>query len=90
MPRPISRIDISARFEKSFSRLPGRIQKLARKKDGIFRKDTFRPSLKTHKLTGELKGDWAYSVNKQYRVHFYFVDNHTIVYLDIGTHGIYK
>lgn len=76
MIRLIRRIDISARFEKEFSRLSGHIQKLAHRKDILFRADAFHPSLGTHKLGGELKDDWAYSVNQQYRVHFYFVDDH--------------
>ena len=89
-PRPILRIDISDAFAKKFSRLPKRIQKIARKKHEMFREDAFHPLLKTHKLNGELDDDWAYSVNHEYRVHFYFADGHTVVYLDIGTHEIYK
>jgi len=41
-------------------------------------------------MGGELKNDWAYSVNREYRVHFCFVDDHTVVYADIGTHEIYR
>lgn len=90
MIRLIRRIDTSARFEKEFSRLSKNIQKLAHKKDALFRTDAFHPSLETHKLGGALKDDWAYSVNKHYRVHFYFVDDHTVLYISIGTHEIYK
>ena len=90
MTRPIFRIDTSARFKKDFNRLPKHLQKLAQKKDTVFRADAFHPSLGTHKLGGALKDDWAYSVNQQYRVHFYFVDDHTVVYVSIGTHEIYK
>ena len=89
-PRPILRIDISDAFIKNFSRLPKQIQKIARKKHEMFRKDAFHPLFKTHKLSGELRNDWAYSVNHEYRAHFYFVDDHTVVYLDIGTHEIYR
>ena len=88
--RRISRVDIADRFTRNFPRLPERIKKLARKKHHLFQEDAFHPLLRTHKLSGELKEDWAYSVNQQYRVHFYFVDDHTVVYLDIGTHEIYK
>lgn len=90
MIRPIRRIDTTARFEKEFGRLEKRVQQLAHKKDALFRTDAFHPSLETHKLGGVLKDDWAYSVNKQYRVHFYFVDGHTVLYISIGTHGIYR
>ena len=90
MIRPIRRVDTSARFEKEFSRLPKHIQQLTHKKDALFRQDAFHRSLETHKLGGALRDDWAYSVNKHYRVHFYFVDDHTVVYISIGTHEIYK
>jgi len=90
MSRPVSRVDTSTRFEKSFFRLPKRVQQLTRKKDKIFRENAFHPSLETHKLGGELENDWAYAVNREYRVHFYFVDDHTAVYVNIGTHEIYK
>ncbi|MDP3770493.1 MAG: type II toxin-antitoxin system RelE/ParE family toxin [bacterium] len=90
MIRLIHRIDISARFEKEFSRLPKHVQELAHKKEMLFQMNAFHPSLETHKLSGELKNDWAYSVNQQYRVHFYFADDHTVVYMSIGTHEIYK
>lgn len=80
MIRPIRRIDTSLRFEKEFSRLPKRIQKLAQKKDVLFRTNAFHPSLETYKLGGVLKDDWAYSVNKHYRVHFYFVDEECFLY----------
>lgn len=90
MGRPIHRVFTSSYFERRFKRLPRRLQELARKKDKLFREDAFHPSLETHKLGGEFKNDWAYSINKQYRVHFYFIDDHTVMYVNIGTHEIYK
>ncbi len=90
IPWRISKVEQSSLFENNFERLPKFIQKLAVNKDRIFRENAFHPSLETHKLGGKLKSDWAYSVNRDYRIHFYFVDEHTVVYLNIGTHDIYK
>ena len=90
MPRPIGRISFYSGFEKEFDRLPKQIQALARRKDKMFRRDAFHPSLETDKLSGRLKDDWAYSVNRDYRVHFYFTDDHSVMYVSIGTHEIYK
>ena len=90
MSRPIHRVFLSPRFERELTRLPHRIQKLAKKKDKLFRQDAFHASLETHKLGGDLKDTWAYSVNKHYRVHFYFIDDHSVMYVSIGTHEIYK
>ncbi len=90
MERPIRKILVSRLFEKNFERLPTRLQVLAEKKEIFFRENAFHPSLETHKLTGILKNDWAYSVNRQYRIHFYFVDEHTVMYVNVGSHEIYK
>lgn len=90
MKRQIRKIFVSRLFEKNFERLPKHIRGLAERKEILFRKNAFHPSLQTHKLSGDLKDDWAYSVNKQYRVHFYFIDDHSVMYVNIGVHEIYK
>ena len=90
MKRVISEVSFSSLFDKKYRILPKRIQDLARKKDSLFREDAFHPLLRTHKLSGEFKDYWAYSVNQQYRVLFYFIDDHTVAYINIGTHEIYK
>lgn len=90
MERPIDRVSLSRYFEKNFSILPERIKKLVRKKDQIFRIDAFDPSLRTHKLHGEFKDYWAYSINREYRVLFSFDSDHIVTYINIGMHEIYK
>ncbi|MBI2055814.1 MAG: hypothetical protein HYT37_00320 [Candidatus Sungbacteria bacterium] len=62
MIRPIDRIFLSPRFGRELNRLHGRIQKLAKKKDKMFRQDAFHPSLKTHKLGGELKETYCVKI----------------------------
>lgn len=86
----VRKVLYSSRFEKSFGYLPLRIRELALKKDKLFREDPFHSSLETHKLSGKFKGTWAYSVNKDFRVHFYFLNEETVIYVNIGTHEIYK
>lgn len=51
--------------------------------------DAFHPSLKTHKLKGELSGRWASSVAYDLRVVFRFVQHENeevILLMSIGTH----
>lgn len=52
--------------------------------------DAFYPSLKTHKLMGELSDIWSCSVDYNYRILFQFIDNldnsSSILLLNIGTH----
>ena len=89
MSHLILKIHITSGFEKSFRKIPKRIQDLAIRKDQWFRRDAFDPRLRTHKLKGPLEEYCAYSVNLQYRVLFRFINDHEIVYYDIGTHEIY-
>lgn len=59
------------------------------KATSIFLTDYSDPRLKTHKLAGELKNYWSFSVDYHLRVLFKFVDRTTVIFLDIGTHEIY-
>ena len=52
----------------------------------LFTNDPFNKSLKTHKLSGDLKDSWAFSINYSYRIVFQFIDDNTILLMDIGTH----
>lgn len=90
MAHPIPKIHSTSEFEKSFRKLPARIQDLAAKKDKWFRQDAFDSRLHTHKLKGELGGYWSYYINLQYRILFRFLDSYEVLYYDIGTHDIYK
>lgn len=86
----IKRIHFTPRFFKSFEKLPGSIQKMAGRKDRLFRENSFDPQLRTHKLKGELAGAWSYYVNYRYRVLFRFIKADEVIYYDIGTHNIYR
>jgi len=79
----------SSKFEKEYRRLPLKIKLLAEKKERLFRKDPYQAQLKTHKLKGRLKVYWSFSIDIHYRIIFEFVDNRTVWFHSIGTHGIY-
>jgi len=51
-----------------------------------FSKNPFNPKLKTHKLTGKLKGLWAFSITYDYRVIFKFLNEDKVLLIDIGGH----
>jgi hypothetical protein len=53
--------------------------------------DAFHPSLRTHKLIGELSDVWSCSIDYNYRILFHFIDNadnhsSSILLLNLGTH----
>jgi len=90
MTRPVFKVHSTSEFEKSFCKLPIRIQDLAIEKDKWFRKNAFDRRLHTHKLKGELEGYLSYYINRRYRVLFRFLNDNEVIYYDIGTHDIYK
>ena len=83
-------IQVSERFERNYRKLPKRIKERAKDKEAIFRTNPFHPSLKTHKLSGKEQGVWAFWINGSYRIKFIFLPNREVLFLDIGTHKIYK
>ncbi len=52
----------------------------------LFERDPFHPMLKTHKLSGKLKGLWAFVVEYDCRVVFEFMGKDKAILVDIGTH----
>lgn len=84
------KIIYSPRFAKSYKKLDKQIKLLAEDKEEIFRKDPFSPSLKTHKLKGELSDFYSFSITYQHRIIFHFQNKGTVIFDNIGTHQIYK
>ena len=87
--RLIKNIYYTSDFRTAYRKLPTRIQNAVDHKDKLFRINPFQPSLRTHKLRGELGGLWSFWITRDYRVLFEFVKDGAIFY-DVGTHEIYK
>jgi mRNA-degrading endonuclease YafQ of YafQ-DinJ toxin-antitoxin module len=83
-------IELSSRYKKSFRRLHPRIQRKAILKTKIFRENPFSPQLRTHPLSGKERECWAIWIDYHYRLKFIFLDDDEVLFLDIGTHDIYK
>lgn len=83
-------IQVTSHFIKSFKNLPEEIKNQAIQKENIFKNNPYDPRLKTHRLKGKLKNYFAYSINYHYRILFRFINQSTVLYHDIGTHGIYQ
>lgn len=81
-------------FKRSFKRLTKKNLQLREKileVLNILTQDPFTPSLKSHKLTGQLSGWWSCSVSYDCRIIFGLTKNSEtgedlIVLLDIGSH----
>ncbi len=87
---PLREIKISPLFKKHYKKLLKIIKEEAKEKEKIFRQNPFHQILKTHKLSGKDKGCWAFWINYSYRIKFIFLSDNEVLFLDIGTHKIYK
>ena len=90
LQRPIKTIYYSSQFLRSYKKINHSQKILAKQKEIILRKNVFDTILKTHKLTGKLSEYWSFSLTYSDRVIFKFIDNETILFIDIGDHSIYK
>lgn len=83
-------INFTSKFEKSLYRLNRTVAQEFAQKQELFIQNPFSPSLKTHKLSGRLRGYWSFSVNYSFRVLFIFETEYQVTLVNVGTHGIYK
>lgn len=84
------KITETAQFRKSFKKLDGTLKKKTKKQFALFLDNLFHPSLNTEKLEPKTSNIWSFRVDKSTRVIFTFVENETILLLDVGPHDIYR
>lgn len=86
----LRKIELTVKFKKSFRKLPMSVRLQFAKKRLIFYQDPFSATLRTHKLKGNLKDYWSFSISYLYRVVFKFVKKDAALFYDIGDHRIYQ
>ena len=86
----IKRIETSAKFDRSFSKLSLDIQKETIKRKIIFKQNLYDSRLRTHKLKGQLQNYWSFSINHSHRIVFKFINKNEVMFYDIGDHRIYQ
>ncbi|HHT9135570.1 MAG TPA: type II toxin-antitoxin system RelE/ParE family toxin [Candidatus Avalokitesvara rifleensis] len=82
-------IGVSSSFRRAFKKRIGIAKELERlfwRRMEVFSNNPHEPSLKTHKLSGELEGLWSFSINYDIRVIFKFIDKNKVLLIDIGSH----
>ncbi len=84
--RRIERVQYSERFLKHAAKLPTQVVARAEARERLFRANAFGVRLRTHKLHGKDKDLWAFWVDYHYRIKFLFLDDHSVLFLDIGRH----
>ncbi|MEK7165178.1 MAG: type II toxin-antitoxin system mRNA interferase toxin, RelE/StbE family [Patescibacteria group bacterium] len=84
---------ISPDLEKELKKIKSKDLQLIRrieKQLNLFQQNHLHPSLRVHKLSGNLKNIWSIAIDKNYRMLFVYDDN-GVYFFDIGTHDqVYK
>lgn len=89
MKRPLLKSSVFARCAKRTIRKNSQATENIRAVLELLAEDAFHPSLRTHKLKGNLEGSWACSVAYDLRIIFSFVEHfgsEAILLEAIGTH----
>jgi addiction module RelE/StbE family toxin len=73
---------ILKKWRKKYPDLQERFQQ----KITLFVEEPFHPSLRTHRLSGNLDGYWSLSITHEYRLVFKFVLDNQVLLIDIGSH----
>jgi len=81
------KVAYSNSFKRSFKkRIKGQKEELFFQKLELFIKNPYHKQLRTHKLSGKLKDLWSFSIDRNTRIVFYFVDPNHVIFENIGTH----
>lgn len=85
-------ISYDAAFEKKFKKYKNQLTDTGRQriknKLEIFREDVFDKRLKTHKLKGELRDYYAFSISYSDRIVFKILDDGGAYFIEIGSHDV--
>ncbi len=80
-------VELSSNFLRKARKLSQKEKLLLSDKTEIFRADPNNPRLKTHALTGKLKGLVSFSLNYSKRVIFIHLEPDKVLFIDIGPHN---
>ena len=85
--------EISPDLDKELRKIKSKDNQLAQKIEkqlNLFQQNHLHPSLRVHKLSGNLDNIWSISIDKSLRMLF-FLDNSGAYFFDLGTHDqVYK
>ena len=84
------KIKYKSAFVRQYKKLPPLLKVEVKEKIELFGQDPTHSFLKTHKLKGQMRGCWSFSVNYEYRIVFYYEAKNTAVLLAVGDHEVYE
>ena len=76
-------------FLRQYAKLPKELREEVDEKIALFRGDARLPTLRAHKLKGELRGSSSFWVNYRYRVVYEYESKNRVALLAVGDHSVY-
>lgn len=84
-------VAVTPQFRRQFRKLPRALQEEALEKIELFGEAGDHPTLRIHRLHGELRGRWSFSVNYRYRILFVWERRYeSAILIAIGDYSLYK
>ncbi len=88
------KVKLSPLVQQKLLRLNNKDKKLIlriQKQIELFESNPTHPSLRTHKLTGNLSNRWSISINRSLRMVYVTIQKDVAYFIDVGTHDeVYK
>lgn len=85
-------VRFDATFEKHWlkylKKLKEKEKELLRERIALFKEDIFDKRLKTHRLKGNLREYYAFSISYSDRIVFRLLDEEEILFIEIGSHDV--
>jgi len=75
-------------WQKYVKKLTPREQNQLKEKLSIFKENIFDKRLKTHRLKGNLKDYFAFSISYSNRIVFRLLEEDEVLFIEIGSHDI--
>lgn len=83
-------ISYTSKFVRKSNKLSTDLKNQLIKAEERFKKDPYDQTLRTHKLKGQLKDYYSFSINYSHRVLFSIEPGGSVVFIDIGDHSVYS
>ena len=75
-------------WHKYLNGLTEKQKELLRERLTVFKEDVFDKRLKTHRLKGNLKEYYAFSISYSDRIVFRIIEDRTVYFIEIGSHDV--
>ncbi len=81
------KIEFHRTFTKQYRKIPASIREKCDARLRLFEIEPSHPLLDNHALHGDRLGQWSINITGDWRALYEFLDEHSIVFVEIDTHS---